>query len=79
MKDDVQTARKLFGEMALEKGYCTKNDVDKALQIQSALEKDGEGRKMLGLIMLEETMIDNAQFIEILMELDKVVHNDQEA
>lgn len=74
MKDDVQTARKLFGEMAVQKGYCTEKDVEKALQIQTALEKDGESRKMLGLIMLEETMIDNAQFIEILMELDKVVH-----
>ena len=78
MKDDVQTARRLFGEMALEKGYCSKKDVEKALQIQSALEKDGEGRKMLGLIMLEETMIDNAQFIEILMELDKVVHEQED-
>ncbi len=77
MEDDVRTARKLFGEMAVQKGYCTKEDVDRALEIQRALEASGEPRTMLGLIMLEETMINNQQFIELLMELDHLVHEDE--
>jgi len=76
MKNDVQAARKLFGEMAVHKGYCTKRDVDKALKIQSDLVEAGQARKMLGLIMLEETMVDNAQFIDLLMELDRLVHDE---
>lgn len=75
MKDDIGTARKLFGEMAVQKGYCTKKDVERALEVQRALEESGGPRKMLGLIMLEETMIDNQQFIELLMELDHLVHD----
>ena len=78
MERDVQAARKLFGEMAVHKGYCTDEDVQRALEIQRALEKSGP-RKMLGLIMLEETMIDNAQFLELLVELDHFVHDEDAA
>ncbi len=77
MEDDVRTARKLFGEMAVQKGYCTKEDVERALEIQRVLEASGEPRTMLGLIMLEETMINNEQFIELLMELDHLVHEEE--
>ena len=79
MKNDAQTARRLFGELAVHRGYCTRKDVDRALKIQrEQMEPDGKP-KMLGLIMLEEAMIDNSQLIELVMELDKIVHDDVDA
>jgi hypothetical protein len=76
MKKDVQTARKLFGEMCVHKGYCSRRDVDLALDIQKQLVAAGEDHKLLGLILLQEAMIDNAQFIDLLKELDTLVHDD---
>jgi len=76
MNPDVSTARKLFGEMAVQKGYCTRKDVDKAFKIQQKMAAEHHSPKMLGLIMLEQAMIDNFQFIDLLQELDKLVHDD---
>jgi hypothetical protein len=75
-KKDVQAARQLFGEMAVQRGYCSRKDVEKALKIQARHAEEGNERKMLGLIMLEEAMIDNMQFIELLKELDVLVHDE---
>ncbi len=74
--EGVKAARKLFGEMAVHKSYCTRRDVEKALRIQADRVKGGKSPKMLGLIMLEETMIDNSQFIDLLRELDHIVHDE---
>ncbi len=74
--EGVKAARKLFGEMAVHKGYCTRRDVAKALKIQADRLKAGKPPKMLGLIMLEETIIDNSQFIDLLRDLDHIVHDD---
>lgn len=70
-------APRLFGEMAVHKGYCTKRDIDRALRIQRERVTAGQKAKMLGLILLEEAMIDNAQFIDLLKELDFVVHENR--
>ena len=78
MRTDIPAARKLFGEMAVQKGYCSRMDVRKALKIQKKLIDDKHPPKMLGLIMLEQAMIDNYQFIELLQELDKIVHQDKQ-
>lgn len=74
--EGAKAARRLFGEMAVCKGYCTRRDVDKALKIQADRVKAGKPPKMLGLILLEEAMIDNSQFIDLLRELDHIVHDD---
>lgn len=71
------TSKKLLGEIAVHKGYCTKHDVAKALDIQKCLAATGR-TKMLGLILLEQAMIDNAQFIDLLRELDHMVHDHPE-
>ncbi|MFH1732143.1 MAG: hypothetical protein ABIF82_10920 [Planctomycetota bacterium] len=76
MQVDVETARKMFGEMAVRKGYCSKEDVEKALKVQAKMEDHEQHHKMLGLILLQEGMIDNTQFIDLLMDLDKIVHDD---
>ena len=56
----------LFGEVAIKLGFVTREDVQKALQIQRADVKSGRPRRLLGLILLEEGLIDNFQLIEIL-------------
>ena len=76
MKGDIKTVRKLFGEMAVHKGYCSRRDVEKALTIQRGITESGDQPKMLGLIMLTEGMIDNTQFIDLLKELDHIVHDE---
>ena len=76
MQVDVETARKMFAEMAVQKGYCSKKDVEAALKSQAELEGHEQHHKMLGLILLQEGMIDNSQFIDLLMDLDNIVHDD---
>jgi len=76
MQVDMETAKKMFGEMAVRKGYCSQEDVDVALEKQAEMEDHEQHHKMLGLILLQEGMIDNTQFIDLLMDLDKIVHDD---
>ncbi len=76
MQVDMETAKKMFGEMAVRKGYCSQEDVDEALEKQAEMEDHEQHHKMLGLILLQEGMIDNTQFIDLLMDLDKIVHDD---
>ena len=76
MQVDKDAARKMFAEMAVRKVYCTQEDIDAALAIQAEKEDHEQHYKMLGLILLQEGMIDNSQFIDLLMDLDKIVHDD---
>jgi hypothetical protein len=76
MQVDMETAKRMFGEMAVRKGYCSQEDIDEALEKQAEMEDHAQHHKMLGLILLQEGMIDNTQFIDLLMDLDKIVHDD---
>lgn len=78
MKEEVQAARELFAEMAVQKGYCSRKDIDEAMQKQNEMEEKDHHHKMLGLILLQDGIIDNAQFINLLVDLDKIIH-DKEA
>ena len=57
--------RELFGEIAVRKGYCKRGDIRKALCKQRSLRKRGR-HKLIGMILLEQGAIDNAQLISIL-------------
>ena len=76
MQVDMAAARKMFAEMAARKGYCSEEDIEQALKKQAEMEDHEQHHKMLGLILLQEGMIDNSQFIDLLMDLDKIVHDD---
>ncbi len=78
MQVDKDAAKKMFAEMAVRKEYCTQEDVNEALAKQADMEDHEQHHKMLGLILLQEGMIDNSQFIDLLMDLDKIVHDDAE-
>ncbi|MBN1417320.1 MAG: UDP-glucose 4-epimerase GalE [Planctomycetes bacterium] len=60
------TSAELFGEVAIRLGFVREKDVIRALAIQKDLLERGEKHKLIGLIMLEQGMITNAQLIEIL-------------
>jgi len=60
---------KKFGEIAVEKGYVTSQDVQKALSIQRSLRKEGEN-ELIGIIMLKQDMLTNEQLIDILQYYD---------
>jgi len=56
----------LFGEIAIKLGFISKKEVKEALMIQQKDIKAGKPHRLIGLVMLEEGMIDNGQLIELL-------------
>lgn len=62
--DEQEKNGGLFGDILLKKGYCNKNDIDKALKIQN---KDPR----IGMILLNKSYIDEVQLEEALLEKDK--------
>ena len=63
--------RVLFGQLAVKLGYVSKDQVEEALKIQNKMDERGEKHKLLGMIMLEKTMISTEQLIEILKRLNE--------
>jgi len=62
--------RIMFGTIAVELGYITKEQLAKALEIQRVQDAKGE-HKLLGVVMLEEGMISPQQLISALKEMEK--------
>ena len=62
--------QELFGAIAQKKQYVRAADVDKALAIQKEMNLRGN-HKLIGLIMLEQGMINSAQLLEILKYIEK--------
>ncbi len=57
--------RKMFGEIAVDKGYVTQAQVSEALSIQNKLKKQGIN-ELIGMVMLRNEMLTNEQLIDIL-------------
>lgn len=55
-----------FGERAVKLGFCTHEDVLKAVDVQNQNAQDGKRHKLIGIVLLESGAIDNAQLITIL-------------
>jgi len=55
-----------FGKVAVKLGFCSTEDVHRALEIQKNLPKEQKEHKLIGMIMLEEGIISNEQLIAIL-------------
>lgn len=55
-----------FGDLAVQLGFVTTDDVDRVLVEQERLEKVGRGRKMMGLCMVEMGMLSTTQLVEVL-------------
>ena len=55
-----------FGRITVKLGFCTHEDVHRALEIQKKLPGQQREHKLIGMIMLEEGIISNEQLIAIL-------------
>lgn len=55
-----------FGEIAVGLGFCSREDVEKGLEIQRDLKRKGKKHKLIGMILLETGAISSAQLIQIL-------------
>lgn len=62
---------KRFGDYAVEMGYCSAAEVERAVDIQSDLIARGFPRMLIGLIMVRYGIIDNTQLIDILKVLER--------
>ena len=61
--------RKLFGEVAFEKGYVTTETLYEALTIQAKAEVTGQPYMFLGQILMELGRMSETQVLEVLSEL----------
>ncbi len=61
---------KRFGEYAMELGYCTPDDVRRAVEIQDDLEGRGFPRMLIGIVMVRYGIIDSGQLLHILKILE---------
>ncbi|KPJ59434.1 MAG: hypothetical protein AMS15_06980 [Planctomycetes bacterium DG_23] len=55
-----------FGEIAVGLGFCSRQDVEKGLEVQSDLRREGRKHKLIGMILLESGAISSSQLIQIL-------------
>ena len=63
--------RRLFGEIAVAKGYVTLDQVRKALEVQRDLVEGGKGRRLIGVILVELGYLTPDQVADILVTLDE--------
>jgi len=61
---------KRFGEYAVELGYCSAADVDRAVDIQRDLVSRGFPKMLIGLVMVRYGIIENGQLLHILQMLE---------
>ena len=62
---DAKQKERLFGEIGIDLGYLTKEDVQKALDKQAADETAGS-RKAIGTYLVEMTLLTEEKVTEIL-------------
>lgn len=58
--------RKPFGQIAIEMGFVTAEQVKRALDIQHQEDAAGKTRRLLGVIMLEAGFLSSEELIQIL-------------
>lgn len=66
---------RLFGEVALERGYVTVADLYEALTVQARLEADQKPYRFLGEILTELGYMTELQVLEVLNKL----HNEEKS
>ena len=71
MMDDKHSD-KTFGDIALEKGFITKEQLDEALKIQAEEDASKEEHRPIGRILLNEGLITLQQVGDVLKSLDKL-------
>jgi len=59
-----------FGQVAIKMGFCTQEDVDKALDVQRSLREEDKEHKLIGMILLEMRALSTAELIQMLKYYD---------
>jgi hypothetical protein len=59
-----------FGQVAIKMGFCNQDDIDKALDVQKALNTEQKAHKLIGMILLESGALSTDQLIRILKYYD---------
>ena len=62
--------KRLFGEIAIQKGFVTIAQIKQALEIQREMRKSGEGHKLIGVLLVELRFMTPVQVMEILEQYD---------
>ncbi len=68
--DRGSSPRKLFGQVAIQKGFVTQFQVNTALDRQVNLSKEGTKHKLIGMVLLEMGALGTTELIDILKILD---------
>lgn len=63
--------KRLFGEIAVEKGYVTIAQVRRALEIQREMIRSGEGHRLIGVLLVELGYLTPEQVVDILDTYDR--------
>jgi hypothetical protein len=63
--------KRLFGEIAVEKGYITISQIRHALDIQREMRKAGEGHKLIGVLLVELGYMTPDEVVDVLDTYDR--------
>ena len=63
--------KRLFGEIAVHKGYVTLAQVKRALEIQKEMIRSGEGHKLIGVLLVELGFMSPDQVCDVLQTFDE--------
>jgi len=61
----------LFGDLAVQLGFVSEQDVARVLEEQQRLARAGRGHKMMGLCMVEMGILSTTQLVEVLRQYEK--------
>ena len=62
----VKLSEKLFGAKAVKKGYVSKEQVVKALEIQRKENMEGTGHRLIGAILCDMGLMTISQILDVL-------------
>jgi hypothetical protein len=62
----VKLYEKLFGDIAVKKGYVSKEQVAKALEIQRKEAMEGAGHRLIGVVLFDMGLMTESQILEVL-------------
>ena len=65
----AQAGKLRIGEEVVSRGYCSAQDVERALKIQREEDQRGDRHRLLGIILLQEGRISTEQLLELLRGL----------
>jgi hypothetical protein len=60
--------------MAVQKGYCTREQVDEALRRQRQLAERGEPGPLLGILLVQHGFLSTGQLIDLLHTYEQEQH-----